>query len=90
MESSPIVGFGVNDHQIIGLMRFIEMISRESNIENDEQVAGIQKCECELIQTQGSYMFILFLIIEFRKSRTIKGNSRTVGQLCNQMLIFLD
>jgi hypothetical protein len=24
------VGFGVDDHQIRGLMRFIEMISRES------------------------------------------------------------
>jgi len=69
-------------------MRFIEMLIRESNTENDEQVADIQKCVCELIQTQGSYLFILFLIIEFRKSRTIKENSRIVGQLCNQMLIF--
>jgi hypothetical protein len=25
----PYVGFGVDDHQIRGLMRFIEMISRE-------------------------------------------------------------
>ena len=57
----------------------------ESNIiENDKQVAGIQKCECELIQTQGSYMFILFLIIEFRKSCTINGkfeNSWSIVQL---------
>ena len=36
MQSSPNVGFGVNDHQIRGLIGFIEMISRESNIEDDE------------------------------------------------------
>ena len=41
MQSSPIVGFGINDHQIRGLMRFIEMTSRESKNENDEQVAGV-------------------------------------------------
>ena len=34
------MGFDVNDHQIRGLMRFIELISRESNIEDDGQVAG--------------------------------------------------
>jgi len=32
--------------------------------------------------------FILYSLFEFKKSRTIKGNSRIVGQLCNQMLIF--
>ena len=41
MQSSPIVGFGINDHQIRGLMRFIEMISRESKNEDDEYVAGV-------------------------------------------------
>ena len=41
MQSSPIVGFGINDHQIRGLMRFIEMISRESKNEDDEQVVGV-------------------------------------------------
>jgi len=45
---------------IRGLMRFIEIISRESNIEDDEQVAGTQNCECELIPTQGSFIFIYF------------------------------
>jgi hypothetical protein len=43
--NQAFMGFGVNDHQLRGLMRFIEIMSRESNIENDEQVAGIQKCE---------------------------------------------
>ena len=41
MQSSPIVGFGIYDHQIRGLMRFIEMTSRESKNEDDEQVAGV-------------------------------------------------
>ena len=41
MQSSPNVGFGIDDHQIRGLMEFIEMISRESKNEDDEQVAGV-------------------------------------------------
>ena len=41
MQSSPIVGFGIDDHQIGGLMRFIEMTSRESKNEDDEQVVGV-------------------------------------------------
>ena len=60
MQSSSNVGFGVNDLQNRELMRFIEMIGRESNIEDDEQVAGTQNCECELIPTQGSFIFISF------------------------------
>ena len=41
MQLSPIVDFGIDDHQIRGLMRFIEMTSRESKYEDDEQVAGV-------------------------------------------------
>ena len=41
MQSSPIVGFGIDDHQIRGLMRFFEMTSRESKNEDDVQVAGV-------------------------------------------------
>jgi len=41
VQSSPIVGFGIDDHQIRGLMRFIEMTSRESKNEDDVQVACI-------------------------------------------------
>jgi len=43
VQSSPIVGLGVNDNQIRGLMRFIKLMSRKSNNGNDEQVAGILK-----------------------------------------------
>ena len=41
MQSSSIVGFGIDDHQIRGLMRFIEMTSRESKNKDDVQVAGV-------------------------------------------------
>ena len=41
MQSSHIVGFGIDDHQIRGLMRFIEMTSRESKNEDDVQVADV-------------------------------------------------
>ena len=41
MQSSPIVGFGIDDHQIRGLMRFIGMTSRELKNENDVQVVGV-------------------------------------------------
>ena len=41
MQSSSIVGFGIDDQQIRGLMRFIEMTSRESKNEDDVQVAGV-------------------------------------------------
>ena len=39
--TNPIVGFDINDHQIRGLMRFIEMTSRESKNKDDVQVAGV-------------------------------------------------
>ena len=41
MQSSPIVGFGIDDHQIRGLIRFIEMATRESKNKDDVQVAGV-------------------------------------------------
>ena len=41
MQSSPIVGFSIDDHQIRGLMRFIEMTSRESKNEDDVHVVGV-------------------------------------------------
>ena len=41
MQSNPIVGFGIDDYQIRGLIRFIEMTSRESKNEDDVQAAGV-------------------------------------------------
>ena len=46
VQSSPIVGFGIDDHQIRGLMRFINMTSRESKNEDDVQVAGVLITKC--------------------------------------------
>ena len=41
MQSSPIVGFGIDDHQTRGLTRFVEMTSRELKNEDDVQVVGV-------------------------------------------------
>jgi hypothetical protein len=41
-----------------------------------------------VVLTQWRFKFFYILNIEFRKSYTIKEDSRTVGQVCNQMLIF--
>jgi hypothetical protein len=43
VQSSPIVGFGVNDNKIRRLTSFIELMSRGSIYGNDVQVAGILK-----------------------------------------------
>jgi hypothetical protein len=40
VQSRPIVGFGVDNYQIKELMRFIDMISRESKNKDDVHVAG--------------------------------------------------
>ena len=40
------MGFGDNDHTIRGLMRFIEMISRESMIEDVIQNGGALNYKC--------------------------------------------
>ena len=60
MQSSPIVGFGIDDHQIRGLMRFIEITSRESKNEDDVQVAGVVITKGGQIELKGglnSFMF---------------------------------
>jgi hypothetical protein len=60
VQSKPIVGFGVGDHQIRVLMRFIEMTSRESENENDVQVAGASNYKRWLDLTQGGLNFLCF------------------------------
>jgi hypothetical protein len=60
VQSRPIVGFGVDDHQIRGLMRFIKMTSRESKNEDNVQVAGAPNYKRWLDLTQrrlNSFMF---------------------------------
>jgi hypothetical protein len=54
------MGFGVDDHQIRGLMRFIEMISRESKNKDDVQVAGAPNYKRRLELTQEGLNFFMF------------------------------
>ena len=84
MQSSPIVGFSIDDHQIRGLMR-----SRESKNEDDVQVTGVLITKVARPSLKEVYNLLCFEI-EFRKSRTIKSDFRTVDQLLNQMLKFSD
>ena len=60
MQSSSIVGFDIDDYQIRGLIRFIEMTSRESKNEDDVQVAGVLITKDGQTQLKGglnSFMF---------------------------------
>ena len=60
MQSSPIVDFGIDDHQIRGLMSFIEMTNRESKNEDNVQVAGVvitKGGQTELKGGLNSFMF---------------------------------
>ena len=60
MQSSPIVGFSIDDHQIRGPMRFIEMTNRESKNEDEVQVAGVvitKGGQTELKGGLNSFMF---------------------------------
>jgi hypothetical protein len=52
VQSRSIVGFGVDDHQIRGLLRFIEMTNRESKNEDDVQVASASNYKRWLNLTQ--------------------------------------
>jgi hypothetical protein len=54
------MGFDVDDHQIRGLMRSIEMISRESKNKDDVQVAGIPNFKRWLDLTQEGLNFFMF------------------------------
>ena len=45
------MGFGDNDHAIRGLMRFIEMTSREYIIEDVIQNRGAPNYKCRWLQT---------------------------------------
>jgi hypothetical protein len=60
VQSRPIVGFGVDDHQIRGLMRFIEMISRESKNKDDVQVTGVPNYKRWLDLTQEGLNLFMF------------------------------
>ena len=80
MQSSPIVGFGIDDHQIRGLIRFIEMTSRESKNEDD-----IKGCRCPnykrwLDLAQRRFKFFYVLKLSLGKAVLLRG---ILGQLVN-------
>jgi hypothetical protein len=54
------MGFGVDDHQIRELMRFIEMTSSELKNKNDVQVAGAPNYKRWLDLTQECLNFFMF------------------------------
>jgi hypothetical protein len=60
VQSRSIVGFGVNDHQIRGLMKFIKMTNRKSKNEDDVQVAGVPNYKRWLDLTQGGLNSFIF------------------------------
>ena len=69
------MGFGDNDYAIRELMRFIEMTSREIIFEDATQNGGASNYKYRWLQTQKSFKILLYLKFEYRKSRTIKGDT---------------
>ena len=69
------MGFGDNDHAIRELMRFIEMTSREFIFEDATQNGGAPNYKYRWLKTQRSFKILLYFEFEYRKSRTIKGDT---------------
>jgi len=67
VQSSPIVGFGIDGHQIRGLMRFIEMTSREYIIEDVIRNGGAPNYKCRWLQTQRRFNFFYILNLSIGK-----------------------
>ena len=68
------MGFGDNDHTIRGLMRFIEMTSRESIIEDVIQMEEPPITNVDGFKFKGGLNYLYFEF-EYRKSHTIKGDT---------------
>ena len=77
MQSSPNVGFGVDDHLIRELMRFIKMISREFIIEDVTWKGGAPNYFCGWYLIQGGLKFLSFEI-EYRKAVLLRGIQQPV------------
>ena len=69
------MGFGDNNHAIRELMRFIEMTSSEFIFEDATQNGGAPNYKYRWLQTQKMFKILLYLKFEYRKSRTIKGDT---------------
>ena len=70
------MGFGDNDHAIGELMRFIEMTSREFKFEDATRNGGAPNYKYRWLQTQKRFKIFLYIEFEYRKSRTIKGDTK--------------
>jgi hypothetical protein len=73
VQSSPNVGFGVDDHRIRELMSFTKMISREFIFEDVTWKGGAPNHFLGWLRTQRRFNFFLHFKFEYRKSCTIKG-----------------
>jgi hypothetical protein len=71
------VGFGVDDYLIRELVRFIEMSSREFILEDVTWKGGAPNYFHGRQSAQRRFNFILSFEFEYRKSRTIKGDTIT-------------
>ena len=69
------MGFHDNDHATRELMRFIEMTSREFIFEDATRNGGAPNYKCRWLQTQKRFKILLYLEFEYKKSRTIKGDT---------------
>ena len=75
MNQALNMGFGDNDHGIRELMRFIEMTSREFIFKDATRNGGAPNYKYRWLQTQKRFMILLYHELEYRKSRTIKGDT---------------
>jgi hypothetical protein len=80
-----IVGFGDNDHAIRGLMRFIEMTSRELRIEDVIRNGEPPNYKCWQLQTQRRFKFFYNLNLSIGMPY-YKGGHNKLAKVCNQVL----
>jgi hypothetical protein len=71
------VGFGVDDHLIIGLMSFIKMTSRELTVEDVTWKGGALNYFNGRQSAHKRFNLFLSFEFEYRKSYTIKGDTTT-------------
>jgi hypothetical protein len=71
------VGFGVDDHLIRELMRFIKMTSKKFIIEDVTWKGGAPNYFCGWYLYSRRFNLTLSFEFEYRKSRTIKGDTTT-------------
>jgi len=80
-----IVGFDDNDHIIRGLIRFIEITSREQKIEDVIQNGGAPNYKCWWLQTQRRFKFFYISNLSIGMPY-YKGGHNKLAKVCNQVL----